>query len=183
MNPNSLENLNREGFIGDREKVSDSLKEYYKTHVHNRPRLGMGRTKGSFKKGNVAWNKGKKTGQNSELMKNNNPMFRKEVRDKVSDALKCKPQPWNSGEKSHLWKGGITAATQIRFNDSKWREIRKQVYKKDKWTCQDCGTKSKKLNCHHIVPYRINKDNSMDNLITLCTVCHAKRERKINGLG
>jgi 5-methylcytosine-specific restriction endonuclease McrA len=132
-------------------------------------------------KGQKSWNKGQKCPQYSERMRENNPMFRKEVRDKVSDKLKGKKQPWHSGEKSYLWKGGITAATQVRLNDAKWRNIRKEVFKRDNWTCQDCKTKSRKLNCHHIVPYRISKDNSKKNLITLCNRCHTKRERNIDG--
>jgi 5-methylcytosine-specific restriction endonuclease McrA len=56
-----------------------------------------------------------------------------------------------------------------------WREIRKLVYKRDNWTCQECGVhccNNKKINAHHI-DYDIN-NNNFTNLITLCTSCHMK---------
>jgi 5-methylcytosine-specific restriction endonuclease McrA len=31
-----------------------------------------------------------------------------------------------------------------------------------------------KLNCHHIIPYSENENNEKNNLISLCTSCHAK---------
>jgi len=34
------------------------------------------------------------------------------------------------------------------------------------------------IQCHHIVPYRVTKDNTEPNLITLCTSCHKKEETK-----
>lgn len=36
------------------------------------------------------------------------------------------------------------------------------------------GKRGGVLNAHHIVPWVISKDNSMDNLITLCVPCHSK---------
>lgn len=72
-----------------------------------------------------------------------------------------------------------------------WQEIRKEIYKRDNWTCQECGCKcldkrrqikGKRIQCHHI-DYEIKNCNS-DNLITLCASCHAKtnfkRENWIN---
>lgn len=67
---------------------------------------------------------------------------------------------------------------------SEWREIRKEIYKRDNWTCQECnikcvgkdGKSNKKIQCHHI---DWNKDNNNhDNLITLCSVCHGKTNLK-----
>ena len=69
---------------------------------------------------------------------------------------------------------------------SNWHEIRKQVYKRDNYNCQRCGVKcvakskamkypqhSKRIiQCHHITPYEQTQDNSLENLITLCIVCH-----------
>lgn len=68
----------------------------------------------------------------------------------------------------------------------KWHKIRKEVYKRDNYNCQKCGVKcvSKStamkypdktkliIQCHHIVPYDVSQDNSLENLTTLCIVCH-----------
>lgn len=65
-----------------------------------------------------------------------------------------------------------------------WDECRKNAYRRDNYTCQECGVKCigrKKLNednkhkliqCHHINGNKEN--NSLDNLITLCVACHGK---------
>src|SRR5574340_350175 len=58
-----------------------------------------------------------------------------------------------------------------------WNELRKVIYKRDNWTCQECGVKchnstKKKIQCHHI-DYNI-KNGDHNNLITLCVSCHAK---------
>lgn len=87
------------------------------------------------------------------------------------------------GDKSSAWKGGITSAANNRIGSSRWGMIRKQVYKRDNYTCQICGIQYKDkngnpLHAHHIVPYRINRDDSLDNLITLCASCHMKEEHK-----
>ena len=96
---------------------------------------------------------------------------------------------WNKGkehvkiqkERHFNWKGGITPETQRRIQSIKWKQIRKQVYKRDNWICQVCGKhcQKKEIQCHHVIPYRITQDNSMDNLITLCSSCHMKEEWKI----
>ena len=60
-----------------------------------------------------------------------------------------------------------------------WNEIRKQIYKRDNWVCQECGEKCHneiKIQCHHI-DYDIN-NNNLTNLITLCNSCHFKTNYK-----
>lgn len=58
-----------------------------------------------------------------------------------------------------------------------WNELRKLIYRRDNWTCQECGVKchnttKKKIQCHHMDYDEKNNDSS--NLITLCASCHAK---------
>ena len=60
-----------------------------------------------------------------------------------------------------------------------WHEIRKLVYKRDGYLCQECGVhchNDKKIQCHHI-DYDIN-NNELSNLMTLCSSCHAKTNFK-----
>jgi 5-methylcytosine-specific restriction endonuclease McrA len=62
-----------------------------------------------------------------------------------------------------------------------WDEIRHIVYKRDNYTCQECGAKGKRvggeaeINCHHIVSLSKNGTNDYSNLITLCDDCHTKK--------
>lgn len=63
-----------------------------------------------------------------------------------------------------------------------WIEIRKIIYERDNWVCQECGRKchgngtKDKIQCHHI-DYNI-MNNIPKNLITLCASCHAKTNFK-----
>lgn len=78
------------------------------------------------------------------------------------------------GENHPNWQGGIS--------DDKWRDSgsyeykswRKAVYERDNYTCQCCGSKSKRINAHHIKNYATNPDLRYDvtNGITLCEECH-----------
>jgi 5-methylcytosine-specific restriction endonuclease McrA len=61
---------------------------------------------------------------------------------------------------------------------SSWQIIRKEIIERDGFQCSICSG-TKRLSVHHIIPWRISKDNSPDNLITLCASCHSKIEREI----
>jgi hypothetical protein len=55
----------------------------------------------------------------------------------------------------------------------KWRN---EVFKRDNYTCQECGKKGQ-LNAHHIKPWAHNENDRYDlnNGITLCLECHARK--------
>jgi hypothetical protein len=62
---------------------------------------------------------------------------------------------------------------------SNWHEIRKEIYRRDLWKCQSCELlcgRAKGIACHHI-DYN-TRNNEHNNLITLCTSCHAKTNFK-----
>lgn len=89
----------------------------------------------------------------------------------------------NKGSKNWNWKGGISQSYIKHLSERKWHNIRKQVYKRDNYTCQICQIQykdknGKGMNVHHIIPYRISQDDNLTNLITLCDSCHIKEERK-----
>lgn len=76
-----------------------------------------------------------------------------------------------SGENSPRWKGG----NDHNYSRASWKEIRNKVYKRDNWHCQICGKHCyKDIQCHHIIAWRISKNDSLDNLITVCLKCHRK---------
>lgn len=60
---------------------------------------------------------------------------------------------------------------------------RQAILERDNYTCQDCGHKGEngyRLDCvqvHHVVRRADNGTNEPENLVTLCGVCHKKRDR------
>lgn len=83
------------------------------------------------------------------------------------------------GEKNNKWRGGTTTETQKRVQEESWKKLRKLIYARDNWTCQKCFKKCHKdIQCHHIIPFRITKDDRKENLVTLCKGCHLKEELK-----
>jgi len=97
--------------------------------------------------------------------------------------------PWNkglkgyrSGELNNKWKGGITPINEKIRKSEEYREWRIAVYRKDYFTCQECGEKGKNLHAHHIKKFykfpelRFNIDNG----ITLCEDCHRIKHQNMN---
>jgi hypothetical protein len=78
------------------------------------------------------------------------------------------------GENHPMWHGG---SSQNRFRGYDWPSIRLDIYKRDGYRCQICHS-NRNLVCHHIVPYRLTKNNDYNNLITLCKSCHPTYENK-----
>jgi len=88
------------------------------------------------------------------------------------------PYKWKNHIKKPVIKNG-------KEYNSEWHKIRREIYKRDKWICQECNCKcldkqrkikGKRIQCHHI-DYN-EKNNNPDNLITLCASCHAKTSFK-----
>ena len=88
-----------------------------------------------------------------------------------------------AGENSSCWKGGYT----LDYGGSHWKRQRNNARKRDNYTCKDCGITEQswgyKLDVHHIIPYDTFEDpeiaNRLENLVTLCRNCHAKRHKEI----
>lgn len=75
------------------------------------------------------------------------------------------------------WKGGITPLNILLRGSRKYSQWRVEVFKRDNFTCQDCGDdKGGNLNAHHIKHWakypelRFNIENGK----TLCKECHLK---------
>ncbi len=60
------------------------------------------------------------------------------------------------------------------YNDPAYRAFRKDVLKRDKFTCQMCNSKKKRLNVHHIIKWSSAASLRFDpsNGVTLCSSCH-----------
>jgi 5-methylcytosine-specific restriction endonuclease McrA len=61
---------------------------------------------------------------------------------------------------------------RLRLDPNLYEQLRNQVLRRDCWRCQSCGALAN-LEVHH-KEFRSHSDHdSEENLITLCSVCHA----------
>ena len=145
-----------------------------------------------FKKGYI--NKFSKKTRKKISLANKGRIFSEETKRKISMAHLGKIGHWkgksrimndkwkkkiglaHKGSKSHFWKGGISSQTNKRISTFEWNKIRRKVYQRDDYICQDCGSKNIKLYAHHILPYFVSQDDSLKNLVTLCNKCHPKKD-------
>lgn len=59
-----------------------------------------------------------------------------------------------------------------------WAKISREVIAAYPF-CAWCGFRCRaRLEVHHIIPYRLTRDNSLENLIPLCASCHKRIETK-----
>ena len=69
---------------------------------------------------------------------------------------------------------------------NEWEVKRYEILARDNYTCQDCGwtheqwnrSDPRHLEAHHIKPHAAGGENTTDNLITLCNICHDVRHKK-----
>jgi len=145
----------------------------------------------------VSWNKGKPhTEEHKTHLKENHwstkgyeapnkgKTFSQEYRNKLSEAHKgnkltkehkIKISKAVSGNSNGRWTGG-KAKYNIDYKD--WYILRQMILERDGFKCQSCGRTHHEtlLDVHHIIPYKISNDNSIENLIVLCRGCHMKQE-------
>jgi hypothetical protein len=136
---------------------------------------------GKKNKGKVTWNK---VEYEKELLicKSCNKEFKPKKPYLINQAKFCShrcygefikglPRPWNGGEKSNFWKGGIS--NNLYPHD--WTEtLRESIRQRDDYICQECEIHQDelKLAVHHI---DYDKQNcNPENLISLCKSCHIK---------
>lgn len=81
------------------------------------------------------------------------------------------------GELNPRWNPDLTDEQRNKNRDTlehiQWRE---NVFSRDDYTCQECSERGGKLNAHHIVPFSVDVELSLDeeNGVTLCETCHKR---------
>lgn len=100
---------------------------------------------------------------------------------------------YNFIQKKYRVSIGGKKTTQLYLEKYRIGIERAVILERDKYQCRSCGKKEGKLDIHHIdgngtAKKREDKNNSLDNLITLCRKCHIKadyvrimNERKLKG--
>jgi ATP-dependent DNA helicase RecQ len=68
-------------------------------------------------------------------------------------------------------------AARLRLDPLSYESLRQQILRRDGWRCQSCGTMSN-LEVHHREFRSHSGPDAEENLITLCTACHAGVHRR-----
>ena len=93
-------------------------------------------------------------------------------------SLKCRGVHY-SGERCHLWKGGISDERSKAKATVEYANWRKAVYARDHYKCIACLHHFRQLHAHHLKKYADYPELRfvVDNGVTLCRVCHGKVNR------
>ena len=67
-------------------------------------------------------------------------------------------------------------ASRLRLDPLPYDSLRQRILHRDGWRCQSCSAMSN-LEVHHIKFRSHSGADSEENLITLCTACHARMHR------
>ena len=87
-------------------------------------------------------------------------------------------EKWSVGEHHVLYKGlKVDQTGRASFEYRQWRIA---VFKRDNYTCQQCGSK-RKIHSHHLKSYAEHENLRVDvsNGITLCSKCHFELHGKM----
>lgn len=110
------------------------------------------------------------------------PMFGKkhapESIKKMSLAKKGIKRPFQQGDKSHFWKGGVTPANKLLRQSLEFRLWRTAVFTRDNFTCVWCGQRGGRIEPDHIKQFAYYPELrfAIDNGRTLCHECHKKTD-------
>lgn len=128
-----------------------------------------------------SWNKGTKTPKETVLKGVSTRMKNGSYRKFTTEERLKKAITTPRGNAHYNWKGGITIENKIIRGSIEYRLWREAVFKRDNYTCQDCGVRSGNgkavcLNADHVKPFALYPELrfAIDNGRTLCAGCHRK---------
>ncbi len=130
-----------------------------KMQISNKGKKSSPKTQ--FKKGQKAWNLGKKCPWTTKRNLATNHLMR--------------------GELAYNWRGGrTTRERKILMGRREYSLWRASVLERDSWTCQTCGVRGVELHSHHIKSWAEYPKlrYEIDNGVTLCRACHELTYKK-----
>lgn len=133
--------------------------------------------------------KGKHNSPKTEFKKGHPCLLTKEAREKAkitnkgntyskgivrSDEFKKNLSRKMKGKNNPAWKGGIAPKRALIMRGLKYKQWREKVFKKDNYTCQNCGKKNCYIVAHHIKSFSKHPKLMFDieNGQSLCVGCH-----------
>ena len=123
----------------------------------------------------------------------NNPNYGKKATEETLKKRSISMTGKNSGSNHPNWKGGtssINARLRMSIHGVNWK---KNIFKRDDYTCSICNKRGVELNAHHLKPFAelLNENNiitveeglnnkniwDINNGITCCKSCHKEIHR------
>lgn len=114
------------------------------------------------------------------LGKDRSAIFTKEYRQKMSIASKKVV----AEGRHNFFIDGRTPENKIQRTSVEMKLWREAVFKRDNWTCQDCGERGGKLHAHHVKSFSQHPllRFEVSNGRTLCIPCHKKTDTYLKRL-
>lgn len=159
-------------------ETSDKVKEY--TEKSRKSLLT------AYKEGRTRpWNAGIKIDRSTHPNMGHQKKHGPETISKMKMARKGKSAYWNAGEKSPMWKGGVTPENKRLRGTSQFHTWREAVFARDNWTCQKTKIKGGRLHPHHIQNFCEYPELRFDvnNGITLSEKAHREFHKKYGKTG
>lgn len=102
---------------------------------------------------------------------------------KLSETARRNISEGHRGEKSVLWKGGITPVNALIRATVEYKIWKEEVFKRDRYTCVLCGESGVKFHADHIKPFALFPELRFEvsNGRTLCIPCHRKTPTYLKG--
>lgn len=97
-----------------------------------------------------------------------NPEHSKKLKEGYASGIYT---PWNKGK---IFDGKSRSRSNGKY--ALWKKL---VNERDGYKCMECKS-TEKLHTHHIIPWKVDESKrfDVDNGITLCCSCHAKKDKE-----